>query len=328
MRMYILAAVAAGLAAAAPAGAADLDKYLPEDTGLYIHIGTKNFLTAPVVRKAIPMAFDKYGDQIIPLIGLAKQFNPQAPDVPEEQIKQGINELKKPETIATAFDAAKDFAPELVIAGSADAPDRVLVLVKASDQLTPEMVDGFAGLAGQTGQLKLNKTKAGRATVYEINVPQQPQAIFATVPEAGVLIFGVSKEAIEAAAKAGGDAKIDAGLKDLIAKRDAAKDFVFFAGAKGKGDGRETFVGSLVLDRDISGRMRGTFATPEEAKQKADELNQNLAKMVGGLKDALGDKAQDLKGQLDSMKATVSGKTVNFEGKLPGTVVEKLLAKE
>src|SRR3954468_2585518 len=104
MRSFLFAAAVTGLAAA-PAAAADLDKYLPADATFYVHVTTKNFLTAPVVRKAIPMAFDKYGDQIMPLMQFAKALNPNTPDIPEDAIKQGIGELKKPETIANAFDA-------------------------------------------------------------------------------------------------------------------------------------------------------------------------------------------------------------------------------
>src|SRR5262245_57468947 len=107
MRSFLFMAVIAGLAVTAPTRAADLEKYLPANAGVYVHININRLLTADVIRKAIPMAFDKYGDQILPLFQLAKALNPDLANLPEDELKKGIQELKKPETIANAFDAAK-----------------------------------------------------------------------------------------------------------------------------------------------------------------------------------------------------------------------------
>src|SRR6478672_925909 len=93
-----LIAVALGLSFVSPARSADLKKYLPNDASAYIHINVKQLFTAPVIRKAVPMAFEKYGDQIMPLVQMAKAFNPNTPDIPEAQVKKGIEELKKEET--------------------------------------------------------------------------------------------------------------------------------------------------------------------------------------------------------------------------------------
>jgi len=327
MRSLLLAAVVAGLAAAAPARAADLDKYLPADASLYVHITTKNLFTSPVVRKAIPMAFDKYGDQLMPFIGMAKAFNPNGPDIPEEDIKKGINELKKPETIAKGFDAAKEFGPEIVVCANPDmGPEKVLILVKCADAVTPELIEGFAPMINATGQVKLKQSKAGKTTVYELAVPQNPQPFFAAVPANGVICLSPSKDAIESAVKASAS-KLDPELKKLVGKR-SDKDFVFVATVKGKGDARETVVGSLVLDKDITGKVTGTFGSAKEAQEKADELTNQVKQMVDGLKGLLGDQAKTLGPQLDRMKAMANDKTVTFEGTIPGGVVEKLLEKD
>ena len=52
-----------------------------------VHVNVKQLLSAQVVRKAIPAAFDKYGDLLVPLLPLMKQFNPNAPDIKEEDLK-------------------------------------------------------------------------------------------------------------------------------------------------------------------------------------------------------------------------------------------------
>src|SRR5437868_11804187 len=52
--------------------AADLNKFLPEGSGFYVRVNVRQCVAAPVVRKAIPMAVDKYGDTIMQLAQLAK----------------------------------------------------------------------------------------------------------------------------------------------------------------------------------------------------------------------------------------------------------------
>jgi len=326
MRSLLLAAAAVGLAVA-PARAADLDKYIPADAGFYVHVTTKNFLAAPVIRTAIPLAVDKYSDQIVMLAGMAKAFNPNTPDIPQDQLKQGLNELKKKENIEKGFDTAKEFGPEIVVCGNPEGndPENVLILVRCHEAVSPELVSGFMPQIKATGQLKVNESKVGKATVYEITVPQQNQTFFAAVPEAGVICVGMKKAAVETAVQATAS-KVSPALKALIAKR-SDKDFVFAAAVKGTGDARQTFVADLVLDKDISGKITATFASEQEAKEKAEEISNQVKQAVDGLKGMLGD-SKDLTAQLDKMKATASGKTVSFNGTIPGGVVEKLLAKD
>src|SRR4051812_1693173 len=44
---------------------ADVAKYLSDDATLYVHVNVRQFLAAPVIRKAIPMAVDKFEKQIM-----------------------------------------------------------------------------------------------------------------------------------------------------------------------------------------------------------------------------------------------------------------------
>src|SRR5262249_12925816 len=144
-RMLLLTAAAAGLVAlAAPARAAEkagLDKYLPENASVYIHVRTKNLFTADVVRKTLPMVFDKYGDKLVMLAQIAKQLNPNGPPIDEKQLQQGIEQLKDPKVIAQGFDVAKDYAPEFVVSGPEDDPESMVVLIKADEAVTADVID-------------------------------------------------------------------------------------------------------------------------------------------------------------------------------------------
>jgi hypothetical protein len=327
MRLHLLTAAAAALLVAAPAPAADLDKYVPESATTYVHIRTKNFMTADVVRKAIPLAVDKYSDQIAGLLQLAKAFNPQAPDIPEEKVKEVLGELKKPEVIAQGFDAAKEFAPDLVIAGSEDDPESFLVLVKCDEAVTAEMVEGFVPLInlGAQGQLKIEKTGEGKNAIFEVAPQQAPVKFYVALPEAGVVCLGAKKGAIETAIKAK-DVKINPELKTLIAKR-ADKDFIFAAGVKGTGDARESYVGSLVLDADISAKVNATAGSADKAKEIVEQVNSGVADIVEKITETLGDGGKGLKAELEKIKAKADGKNVTLEGKISGSEIQKLLKK-
>jgi hypothetical protein len=329
-RLTALAAAAAlGLSFAAPARAAELDKYLPDTAGFYVQVNVKQLLSAQVVRKAIPAAFDKYGDLLVPLLPLMKQFNPNAPDIPEEEFKKALAELKKPETIAKGFDAAKDIVTDVIVAGDPADEKNVLILVKCPPVVTPEAVEAMSQLLAGNPQVKLKRHKTGKSIVYELQTPPpQDQTFYGAVPEPGVLCFGTSKETVENALSGKGTSGLNDGLKKLVAERKPA-DFLFVALSGGaKEDGVKSGYGCLVLDKDISGNLSVTFNTPKKAKEAAAEMNESLTNFADTLKGILGDKAKEVGPLLEKMKAKADGATVTGQFAVPGQVIEKLLAKE
>ena len=46
-------------------GPGGYEQYLPDGAGFYVHINVQQFLAAPVVRKAIPLAAKTYEDAIL-----------------------------------------------------------------------------------------------------------------------------------------------------------------------------------------------------------------------------------------------------------------------
>jgi hypothetical protein len=326
-------AVALGLTLVSPARSADLKKYLPEDTTAYIHINIKQFMTAPVVRKAIPMAFEKYGDQILPLVQMAKALNPATPDIPEDQVKKGIEELKKEETIAKGLDAAKDVVTDIVIAGDAndDSGKSFVFAIKVPQEVTAEAVEAIVKFIPKE-QVKSKTHKKDKTNIYELE-PQQspiPISLFLLVPEPGVICLTLAKESAEATVdRASGNGK--SGAKEELAKLMAERktsDFVFFASVKGEGDDKEVTVGKVTLDKDIGAAMRVTYASAEKAKKNGEELKSNLNEALDKVKEFLGDKKDAAKAITDRAKTKVDGKTVSAEVGIPGSVIEKLLAKD
>lgn len=323
-------AVALGLAMTNSVRANDLAKYLPDKSNMYVHINLNQLFTAPVIRKAVPLAFEKYGDQIMPLVAMAKQFNPGTPDIPEDQLKKGINELKKEETIAKGFDAAKDIVTDIIITGDATDDDgkSMVILVKVPKEVTAEAVDAAVQFVPKE-QVKSKQHKKDKTTIHEFEVPQAPVAIFAVVPEPGVVAIAMSKESAEGLVDRAGGKKgeVNSEFAKLMAQRKPT-DFVFMTGIKGTGDDKEVMQGNLVLNKDITGQMSVTYATEDKAKKEGEEMKQGVASMTEQLKGFLGDKKDLADSIINSIKTKVDGKTASASMAITGPTVEKLLAKD
>lgn len=324
--VFGLTAVAAVILAG-PAPAGELDKYIPEDAKFYTHINVPKLFASDMVRKAVPMAFDKYGDQLIMLMGMAKGMNPNMPDVPEDQMKEGLKQMADPKVIAKAFDSAGPVVTDIMFTGSmANGEPNVIIVIKCSF-ITPEAAEQFAGMAGGIPGLptKVEKIKKSKGTVYAMEVPQTGQKVFLSVPEAGVLHISMSEEKSEKSFAAA--AKPNAKLGELIAKRNK-DDFVYFAGLGEEDADYTTMSGNMTLDKDVGGKMSVAYKDEAKAKEEAQSMNDKFGEMMEQFKGMLGDKAAILKPYIEKSKATVDGKTVNATMSIPGSAVEKMLGKD
>lgn len=305
----------------------DLSKYVPEGAGVYVHVNVQQLLAAPVVRKAIPLAMNKYGDTLMGFAQMAKAFDPNAANVPNDKIKAVIDELKKPETIAKAFDAAKDAITDIVVAGDPSKEEAVLVIVKCHEAVTADLVKNFVPLLNGNPQLQLKTTEKGGKTIFEATVQKQKTFYFA-MPANGVVVGGPSKDLVEKAL-AGGANGLKADLKKLVGERKST-DFLFFAmTGKGKDEsGVVTGWGRLDLGKDISGEMSGTFANAEKAAAHAKEMDEHIGELADKVKEAVGPAGKEIAAALNKAKPVVVGSTVTSKFSLPGSTVEKLLAKD
>jgi hypothetical protein len=325
--LFGLTALAA-LIVAGPAAAGDFDKYVPEDAQFYAHVNVPKLFASEMVRKAVPMAFDKYGDQLIMFAGMAKGMNPNMPDVPEEKMKEGLKQMADPKVIAQAFDVAGPVVTDIVVTGSmADGEPNVVIIIKCVF-ITPEGIAQIAGMAagGMPGvPVKLETIKKAKGVIYAMDVPNAPEKVCITVPEAGILHICMGEEKAEKSFTAA--SKPTAKLADLIAKRNK-DDFLFFAGLGTDDADYTSMVGNFTLDKDLGGKLTKTMKDEAAAKEEAKKMNDQFGETMEQLKGMLGEKAEVLKPHMEKSKATVDGKAVNGIISIPGTVVEKLLGKD
>jgi hypothetical protein len=316
---------------AEPAAAVDPTAFLPEGTGFYVHINVRQFLAAPVVRKAIPMAADKFDKQLVAGLQMAMMIIPNAKDLPEDKIKEGLEKLKDPTVIANAFDKAKDFLTDIYIAGIPGNDEKTMVVIKCHEMMAPELVKQFAPALQNNPQLpvQIKMHEKGETTIYEFSAPQQPQPIYFTLPKAGVICIGGSKELIEKAAAGQAKNAMKAGLQKLVAD-EKKSDFIFFA-TTGKGDDESGVVsgwGRLVLNADISGQLSATFANAEKAAEHAKEMTDHLGELTGKVKETLGPGGKDIANAIEKAKPVTVGSNVNSKFSIAGATVEKLLSKD
>jgi hypothetical protein len=308
---------------------ADMYKYLPEGSGFYVHVNVRQLLASPLVRKAIPMAVDKYGDTIMQLAQLAKAFDPNAANIPNDKIKEMVDALKKPETIAKAFDAAKDALTDIVVAGDPGKDEHAAVVFKCHEAVSGDVVKTFAPLLQNNPQfqIKMNDVAGGK-TMYEVQMPQSPKPVYFAIPENGIVVLSPQKALVEKALKGGGAGGMSPDLKKVAAERKKT-DFVFFA-VSGKGSEDNPVVsgwGRLVLDKDVSGEMSATFTNEKKAADEAKEINDHLGQLADTVKGALGNQGTAIADALNNAKATASGSHVTAKFTVPGSAIEKLLAK-
>jgi hypothetical protein len=318
--------------AADPAAAtSDLSGYLPAGTGYYVHINVRQFLAAPVIRKAIPMAADKFDKQLMAGLQMAMMVVPNAKDVPEDQIKQGLAMLKDPKVIAQAFDNAKDFLTDVYVAGVPGDDDKAIVVIKCHEIVAPDLVKTFAPQLQGNPQIpvQIKMHEKGKATVYEFSAPQQPQPLFFTLPKAGVICISGSQDLVEKAATGASGGGLKADLQKLVAE-EKKTDFAFFAttGKASDDSGVVSGWGRLVLNADINGEVSATFTNAEKAAAHAKEMNEHLGELVDKVKEILGPNGKDVAGALEKAKPATMGSTVSSKFSITGSLVEKLLTKD
>lgn len=310
---------------AKPVQQSDLTKYVGADAKFFVHVNVPKLFASDMVRKIVPMAIEKYSDQIVAMAGMAKTFNPAAPEVPEDQLKDAIKKLTDPKVIAQGCDMAKDVVTDIMVAGSAEGDSPNVVVVVKCQFITAQMMEMMVQLAGANPQMKIEKLAKPKGSIYALTVPNADEKAYLTVPEPGLLHIAMSEAGAEASFAPA--AKMNAKLAGLMAKR-GANDFVFATGLGDDDDDYTTMAMSLTLDKDLGMKVLMSYKDEAKAKEEAKNMNEQLTEMLEQVKGFLGDRSGDLKSSIEKTKVTTDGKNVTATASIPGAAVEKLLNKE
>jgi hypothetical protein len=312
--------LAAALVAAAPSRAADLDKYLPADTEVFVTVNVRQVLDSPLVKK--------HG--LKPAREALKQL---------DQVNDVLADV--------GFDPFTDLERVTAAGPGGGEQDRGLLIARGSFNLAKFKAKAEEAAKDYPESLKIRKVPdgaGGQAPVYEVAMPGQDQTLFVALPDKETLVASPGKDyVVEAIKKARG--KGPAALKDkdfqaVLERMDPRQSLSLAAlgsalkkndlgPAAGALENVDAVGGGLTLGDDLVIELvlsaKSADAAKELKKAVNDGANQGVA-LVGLLASQHEELAlaADL---LKSVKATSKDKTVTVKARLSAEALEGALDK-
>jgi len=319
----LLVALAAPAAAVRAADGAD--KYFPEGTTVVVRINFNQLFGSPLLRKAVPLVVDKYGEDFMNLMAtFAATQDENAAKAMKEAAPQLKEAVKDPEKVAAFMDRLKDAVTDVVVAGDPKGGDEKMVFIVRSKFLNAGMVAMVAQMAENNPAAKLKSEKIEGGTLYEVEVPNQDKKVYGAVVEDGVIVASPEKDMVVAALKGKGKpSKLSADFQAMLAKR-SEQQTLFVATLED--DAKSVF--TLTVGDDITGSFNVEAKDADAAKEKAKEIDEGIDHMkdfLGGLLDDSKPELKPLGEALGKLKAEVNGKNVNVKLQIKGEMLLKAL---
>lgn len=327
----------AGAMAQTPASNTNpVDAYLSSKTNSVVVINLNGLFSSTLLRQSIVILAENYGDMAVKtVLDLADAFGGAADEAQMKQVKDALpmlkDVLKDGKQVGDFLDMLKQGIEEVIVAGTTDGDEPDFLVAIRSKFISPNTAEMVAVMAEAStqGQFKLKKDKQDGAMFYELAIPNtEDQTIHAAVPDRGLLLFGKSKESLQAAVKQGKakENKLSADMRQLLASRQPGQT-VYVAVMEGSGDEATKTSGHLTLDADFSVNFTVAAAKEDVAEAKATEFNEGLSSLTGFLESFIEDKPEfkSLGAALKKVKAVHDGKSVNVDFKLAGSDLTKAL---
>jgi hypothetical protein len=315
-RVVVLPVAIALLLLPVRANAAEVNKYLPDDTGAVVTINVRAALDSPLVKK---YAMD--------------------------HIKQALKDNEEAQKVLNSLglDPLKDI-DQAVIAGSDIGESKALVIV--TGRFDPDKIKAKAVETAKNQPDALKLHAAGGYSLYEVKMPDQPQPVFAAVADKNTIVASPSRDfVIDALDKGTGKKKGQLKSKEVtsLLERIDGKQSLWIA------VGGSTLEKSIppVTDESVKELLKkvsaisGGVTTTEDVKaqfvvsakdaQGAKELDQLINDGVNqglGLLALLVSNQKELAPLLDvvkSIKIATKDNAVTITGTVPGDLIEKAM---
>jgi hypothetical protein len=165
------------LAFAAPARAAEIDKYLPDDSEVVVNVNVRGLLSSPVVK-----------DSALPQLKALLESSEEARGVLRDLDFDPFQDL---DTITAAGPGGNDQDKGLIIVHGKFDLDRFRKLGDQSAKDYPDVLKIH----------KVNDGKGGKFDLYEVNVPEQNTPLFVALPNNKTLLASFGKDYVVDALK-------------------------------------------------------------------------------------------------------------------------------
>ncbi|HEY7326398.1 MAG TPA: hypothetical protein VH592_02070 [Gemmataceae bacterium] len=268
-----LALVTALLLSVSLGRAADLDRYLPEDTESVLNINVRQLLDSELVKK-----------HVLEVAQEALRGNDQAQDI--------LKDL--------GFDPFKDLDRILVAAPVTTEKDRGLVIIHGRFNVAKFRAKADEVAKDEADHLKIHKVLGGKHILYEVNHPELDDPVFVAIPNDDTLLVSPGKDyVVDALKKSGKEAK--ATLKNkkfqaLLEKVDARQSISLAAVAnkdiakaiektpgdiKGMLEKIQALAGGLTISDEIKLELAVTTPNDKDAKELTDSAKAGLNLILG-----------------------------------------------
>jgi hypothetical protein len=312
----VLGLVLAVLVAAVPARAAEVDKYLPDDSEMVITINVKQILDSGLVKK--------YG---------------------LEQAKNALQGLNDVNDILKdlGFDPFKDLDTVTIAGPGGNEQDKGLIVVHGRFNLDKFKAKGDDAAKTNSDNLKIHKI--GAKIVYEVTVAEAPLPIFVSLVDATTILASFGKDYVVDGLKKAGAEKATLKNKDfttLLEKMDGKQSLSIAAvgTALTKGDvpgpvkevveKLDAVGGGITIDNDIKLEIVASAKTAQDAKAINDKINDGLTQGLAILALLAGQdkKLAPLLDIAKTVKSTAREKTVTLKGEISADLIEKAAGNE
>lgn len=287
-----------------PAQAADVDKYLPNDSEAVITLNVKQLLEAPLIKNNLEQ-----------LKGLAQGIG---------GAQSMLEEL--------GFDPFKDVDSLTVAMGK--NPNQVTLLV--SGKFDPAKIAAQAEKTAKDKPDTLKITKSGTHTVYEAKAPERNETVYTAIVDGGLLAVSPNKTAVLDVLDKKAGLKRTELKKDLQAaltagNRQQSISVVSLAGplaASGQPfvEKIKTLSGGITVTDEVKAEVVLNAKDAKDAKDIQTELNDNLD-MVKALVDNAAQVNQGLKPLVDAvgtLQLSAQGNNVTLKGLISKDVIQSL----
>ena len=307
--------------AAMPVRAADLNKYLPDDTEIVVSIDVTAVLESGLVRKHVPELLKKYGAD---LLQLGAQASGQKID--DDMLKALTRQLADAEAIRKWIDDNKKVVRRVIIGTSADYEDGNAFVVfegKFDRARLKEMGKGLKPLG-----IVIRTMKDGKHEFFGIKVPGDEDEMFvALADDENIICCQDSKGLVKALERT--DRKGSAVRKELIevANRIDPKAGLWMAAAPKEADEYVNAFGSIVVTDGIRIVAAITSKDADGARNTASDLRESLKEVVAELDEAkkLFPPLGAVRNELKKVEPKAEKNVVSVEIELSGATLDKLI---
>jgi len=311
--------VLAVLAVAVPARAADVDKYLPDDTQFVVTVNVKELLATPAVKQ-----------NALPQLKALLQANGDVSDT--------LKDL--------GFDPLADLDSVQAAGPGGGEPDKVLVIVHGRFDLD-KFRKAAAAAEKDHGDVftihKVNDGKGGQFQLYEVNLPEQNTPIFVSLPNNKTVLVSLGKDfVVDALRKEFRNEKPalkDSDFQTLLERQDPKHHVSFAAGGTALANANlpadvaaalrnlDGLGGGVTVGDDIKLEVVGLAKNAQGARELGKTVNDGVTQgvLLLGLAAMANPDLQPLLDVVKSVRCSVRDKTVTVKAEVSKEVLEGLL---